>query len=181
LGEIAKFSKGKGISKKDVIAEGSQLCVRYGELYTMYNEQIKKVFSKTTFSEDLVLSEGNEVLIPSSGETAIDIATASCVTIPNVALGGDINIIKSDMNGVFLALLIRGASKIQLARKAQGISVVHLYAKHISELQIKTPSLPEQKKIADFLTTIDEQIKKVTSQIEHMKTWKRGLLQKMFV
>ena len=48
-------------------------------------------------------------------------------------------------------------------------------------LPIPYPSLPEQKKIAVFLSTIAEQIETVTSQIDHMKTWKRGLLQKMFV
>jgi len=51
----------------------------------------------------------------------------------------------------------------------------------IKRLKIAYPSSSEQKKIADFLSTLDEQIETVTAQIDHMKTWKRGLLQKMFV
>ena len=34
LGKIAKFSKGKGISKSDISENGKFECIRYGELYT---------------------------------------------------------------------------------------------------------------------------------------------------
>lgn len=43
------------------------------------------------------------------------------------------------------------------------------------------PSLPEQKKIAEFLTAIDERIDHTTAQLTHTKQWKKGLLQQMFV
>ena len=41
LGEIAEISKGKGISKSDVVQRGRTPCVRYGELYTSYGEIIE--------------------------------------------------------------------------------------------------------------------------------------------
>ncbi|MGL4511311.1 restriction endonuclease subunit S, partial [Cetobacterium sp.] len=54
LGEIAKFSKGKNIAKIDISEEGFE-CIRYGELYTKYNEVIKEVTSKTNLKEtDLI-------------------------------------------------------------------------------------------------------------------------------
>src|SRR5690606_26106959 len=43
LGEIATFSKGKGISKNDIYENGDIECIRYGELYTNYKEVISKV------------------------------------------------------------------------------------------------------------------------------------------
>ena len=43
------------------------------------------------------------------------------------------------------------------------------------------PSLPEQHKIASFLTAIDKKIEQVSTQLEKTKAWKKGLLQKMFV
>ena len=101
--QIAKIYKGKGISKADISSDGKQLCIRYGELYTLYSEVILEVISKTSLPADnLFLSKVNDVIIPSSGETKIDIATSSCVMKDDVALGGDLNIIRSCQNGIFI-------------------------------------------------------------------------------
>ncbi len=108
LGEIATFTKGKGISKNDLDPDGKTACIRYGELYTKYSETISDVLSTTsTPFNELVLSHANDVIIPASGETHIDIATASCVVRKDIALGGDLNIIRSNANGVFLAYYLR--------------------------------------------------------------------------
>ncbi len=57
LGEIAKFSKGKGISKIDVVEDGATECIRYGELYTHYGETVDEIKSKTNIDKSsLVLS-----------------------------------------------------------------------------------------------------------------------------
>ncbi len=56
LGEVAKFSKGKGISKSDITEDGKQECIRYGELYTKYSEVITDVISRTSLGDGLVLS-----------------------------------------------------------------------------------------------------------------------------
>ena len=51
----------------------------------------------------------------------------------------------------------------------------------ISKMEIKLPCLEEQTKIANFLSAIDQKIEVVAKQIEQAKTWKKGLLQQMFV
>jgi len=51
----------------------------------------------------------------------------------------------------------------------------------ISKIVISVPSLLEQQKIANFFTKIDDRINTTNAQIEQMKIWKKGLLQKMFV
>ena len=93
LGDVAQLLKGKGISKNEVSNVGTTPCVRYGELYTYYKEVIDEVRSFTNLpAEDLFMSQENDVVIPSSGETKEDIATASCVIHNGIALGGDINV-----------------------------------------------------------------------------------------
>ena len=157
LGDVAFFSKGKGISKVDIDADGNTPCIRYGELYTEYKETIRNIKSKTNVNPSgLVLSEANDVIIPASGETQIDIATASCVMVSGVALGGDLNIIRSKLNGVFLAYYLNSQKKLDIAKLAQGNSVVHLYSSQLKQLELTIPAAMEQNKIANFLTAIDE-------------------------
>lgn len=56
----------------------------------------------------------------------------------------------------------------------------NLSADIIKSLIIPHPSLPEQVKIANFLSAIDEKISHCSAQIEKMEAWKKGLLQQMF-
>ena len=51
----------------------------------------------------------------------------------------------------------------------------------ITEMPISTPSLPEQTKIANFLTAIDKKITNNQTQLDAVKQYKQGLLQQMFV
>ena len=180
--KIGTFLKGKGISKADININGKTPCIRYGELYTSYGEVISKVISATNLPiENLILSKKNDVLIPASGETQIDIAIASCVLHDNVALSGDLNIFRTKESGVFLSYLICSYLKMQIAQLAQGNSVVHLYSSQLKGVELNLPCLEEQTKIANFLSAIDQKIEVVAKQIEQAKVWKKGLLQQMFV
>lgn len=53
--------------------------------------------------------------------------------------------------------------------------------KEFKLMEINLPTIQEQKKIAGFLTAIDERIDHTTAQLTHTKQWKKGLLQQMFV
>jgi len=181
LNESADLYKGKGISKADIDVQGKVPCIRYGELYTIYSEVIETVFSKTSNPpSDLFFSRKNDVIIPASGETKIDIAKASCVMHDNVALGGDLNVIRSSHNGVFLSYYLNGPKKVDIAKIAQGDTVVHLYPSQLQLLEIGLPIADEQKKIADCLSSIDELITAQTHKLATLKTHKKGLMQQLF-
>lgn len=182
LGDIVTFSRGKGISKSDITKNGKNPCIHYGELYTKYGVIIDEINSFTDLElKDCVLSKANQVIMPASGETKIDIAIASCVLVDNVILGGDINILTSNENGIFLANYLNLSKRMEISQLAQGISVIHLYAKQLANLSIKLPCVKEQDKIAKFLRVLDNKIESLVLQLELTKTWKKGLLQKMFV
>lgn len=51
----------------------------------------------------------------------------------------------------------------------------------IGECEVLIPDIPEQEKIASFLTSLDSSIETLEKQINQTQTWKKGLLQKMFV
>ncbi|MCC6251792.1 MAG: restriction endonuclease subunit S [Bacteroidia bacterium] len=63
----------------------------------------------------------------------------------------------------------------------QGSTFAAVSGNEIKSLKIPIPSLPEQEKIANFLSAIDEKINHTQTQIEKTEHWKKGLLQKMFV
>src|SRR4051812_42305356 len=157
LGTQAEFYKGRGVSKSEVDPSGHRLCIRYGELYTRYGEVIKEVFSRTNAPDaDLFLSRKNDVIIPASGETKEDIATASCVMLDDVALGSDLNVIRTKHDGVFLSYFLNGKKRPEIAKVAQGDSVVHLYPSQLEQVSIAFPDPAEQRKIAACLTSLDE-------------------------
>lgn len=181
LGDVAHFSKGKNVSKDDVSEDGVNECIRYGELYTTYNETISEIFSKTNLSlDESVVSQANDVIIPASGETQLDIATASCVLREGVILGGDLNIIRTTNSGVFLSYYLNNKGKYDIARLSQGSSVIHLYSRQLSTLMINFPSLPEQQKIASFLTAVDQKITQLTKKKALLEQYKKGVMQQIF-
>jgi type I restriction enzyme S subunit len=181
LGGIAVILKGKGISKADIDPTGSLACIRYGELYTRYGETIREAVSRTNVpSGELFLSKPNDVIIPSSGETKIDIAKASCVLVGDIALGGDLNVIRSRLNGTFLSYFLNGPKRIDIAKVAQGDTVVHLYPHQLEALQIAVPSSNEQHKIASCLRSLDELIGAQGRKVDALRTHKKGLMQQLF-
>ena len=182
LGDIAILTKGSGISKDQRSATGTP-CILYGELYTTYkSEVIDYVVSKTDISDkNLVRSCANDIIIPSSGETAIDISTARCVLSPDVLLGGDLNIIRlKDGDGRFFSYQLNGVRKYDIAKIAQGVSVVHLYGESIKGLTVSFPSNKEQQKISTLLSLIDERIATQSKLIEKLESLIKGISNKLF-
>jgi len=179
LGKISEITKGSGISKDQLSEQGSP-CILYGELYTKYkSEIIDEVYSRTELdSSSLVKSKANDVIIPCSGETAIDISTARCVPFNNILLGGDLNIIRlKHDDGGFFAYQLNGARKKDIARVAQGVSVVHLYGENLKHIRVYHPAIEEQKKITRLLSLIDERIATQNKIIERYESLIRGIAQ----
>lgn len=72
-------------------------------------------------------------------------------------------------------------NKIRLSRYAQVGALPSYNASDLRTLRTNIPTKKEQQKIADFLSTIDHKIEAVGEQISKIDTFKKGLLQKMFV
>lgn len=182
LNDIAILTKGAGISK-DQLSESGEPCILYGELYTKYkSEIIEDVISKTNIPTDkLIKSKANDVLIPCSGETAVDIATARCVLSDNVLLGGDLNIIRlKHHDGSFMSYQLNGKRKYDIAKVAQGVSVVHLYGENLKGIVTYNPQIEEQKKIVGLLSLLDERIATQNKIIGDLKKLKSAIIDKSF-
>lgn len=160
LGELCTFSKGHGYSKADIRDAGTPL-ILYGRLYTHYESRIEEVDTFTVEQDGPILSRGNEVIVPASGETAEDIAVASSVHRSGIILGGDLNVVtpigKLDPDYTALAITYSKAHD-DLAKRAQGKSVVHVHGNDIAEVEISYPSESEQKRISSVVLNLDSLI-----------------------
>lgn len=141
---------------------------------------IYNIESKTDLDKnELKLSEKNDILIPCSGETAIDLATASCIQKDQVAIGGDITVIKTNQYAPFITYYLN-QKKTEIAKYAQGISIVHLYPKDFKVMNIRIPSFNEQKKIIALLEEITKKEQLLESKYQQYQEFKKYLMQQIF-
>ena len=160
LGKLCTFSKGHGYSKADIRDAGTPL-ILYGRLYTQYESRIEEVDTFAAEQDGSILSRGNEVIVPASGETAEDIAVASSVRRSGIILGGDLNVVtptgKLDSDYIALAITYSKAHD-DLAKRAQGKSVVHVHDNDIAQVEVSYPSESEQKRISSVVLNLDSLI-----------------------
>lgn len=183
LGDIATFSKGNGYSKSDLTPSGDPI-ILYGRLYTNYETTISNVDTFVGLKDKSVISQGGEVIVPASGETAEDISRASVVKNQGIIIGGDLNVIKVNhlLDPTFLALTIsNGGQQKELSKRAQGKSVVHLHNSDLQEVNLTFPLLNEQKEISTLFEKMDNIITLHQRKLEHLQLQKKALLQQMFV
>ena len=159
IGNLGSFIKGAPLSKADISETGTPF-ILYGELYTTYHEVITSVVRKTeAVVEQVYHSMVGDVLIPTSGETSEEISTASCVMLPGVILAGDLNIFRSTkIDGRIMSYILNHIVNGNIARIAQGKSVVHVQASEISKIEISYPDPETQIRIIKVLEAISNRI-----------------------
>lgn len=184
LGDIGVYSGGKGYSKSSLKLVGNPI-VLYGRLYTQYETTIKDVKTFADLLPNSVLSNGGEVVVPTSGEEAADIAVAAVIKNPGVIIGGGLSVItlKKRYDSVFVALVITyGSAHHALAKVAQGKTIVHLYADELKKVSVYVPpTLEEQQMISEFFVGIDRAMHLATSRLEKIGHLKSACMERMFV
>ena len=182
IGKLGKFIKGAPLSKADIADSGTPF-ILYGELYTTYKEIVRSVVRKTTAKVDSIyLSKIGDVVIPTSGESPEEISTASCIMISDVILAGDLNIYRSNIiDGRIMSYILNHIVNDQIARVAQGKSVVHVQASEIERISITYPDSIEQERISIILELLDKRISTAENELNQLETTKKALLQKLFI
>ncbi len=173
LGEVVEFWNGKAhekdISKSGYIVVNSKFVSTNGAVIKYSTKQISPLQK-----DDIVIVMSD---IPNGK------AIAKCFLIDennkytlNQRIGG----LKSDKIISNFLIKIVNRNKYFLGFD-NGVSQTNLRKDEILNCPIKFPSLPEQQKIASFLSSIDEIIENKEKQIEQVEKWKKGLMQRMFV
>ena len=183
LGNLGTFCKGKGI-RRDELGETGARCVRYGELYTRYENYVAKPVSRIPqhVADSALQIKAGDLLFAGSGETAEEIGI--CVAYIGeepVYVGGDIIVLRaSGQDAVYLAHLLNSpVAARQKSRMAQGDAVVHLRGDHLAEVELPLPPLPEQRAIAAVLSDMDTEIAALERRLDKTRAIKQGMMQQL--
>ena len=183
--DLFLFSTGKNIKQNEASREYETPCVRYGELYHLYNEIISEVINKTNLDKsDLTFSIGNEILLPSAGEDPLDIGSASALTIKGVAIGRTINVLrplkKNLYSNIYVSYYINEKLKKKISTLAKGVSISNVYNSDLKTLNALLPSISEQQKISSFLLLINSRIQTQNKIIEQIEFYFKGIKDNLF-
>lgn len=84
-------------------------------------------------------------------------------------------------NPAFMNSLLKTSNvRKEITSKAQGAQHINISQESLEKANITLPSLPEQTKIADFLSTVDNKIQNQQDKITHLENIKKGFMQKIF-
>jgi len=184
LETLGKFSKGSGV-KKDEANSGDIPCIRYGEIYTLHNEYIKRFDSY--ISKEVMLTakklKRGDILFAGSGETKEEIG--KCVAFIGDFIsyaGGDIVIFSPrNIDSLFMGYYLNTPKiAMQKASKGQGDAVVHISASSLADIQVIIPKdIQEQRSISGILFNMDKSIDALRTKLSKVKAIKEGMMQEL--
>tara|TARA_B100001057_G_scaffold499428_1_gene610053 strand:- start:4263 stop:5561 length:1299 start_codon:yes stop_codon:yes gene_type:complete len=178
--ELFSFSKGSGLPKENIIKNGSNECIHYGEIYTKYKYDvtISDNISKTNQTTNLI--SGEKQLVSPSSTTTVGSDLSNCKNLnkKNVYVGGDVIVYTPRINEIdldYYSLFITYVCRPQFHIYSKCTTVCHIYETQIRDFDVLSPPLQNQEKISRFLK---EKLKKFQILIDESKS-KRDKLQKL--
>lgn len=94
---------------------------------------------------------------------------------------GILKVNKTIFNKYLFQLISSSSFQSKLVSHSNSSAQAGVYLKTLSSLPISLPTLPEQQKMADFLSSLDDKIGQTKAELDKARDWKRGLMQRMFV
>lgn len=178
------FTKGNGITKEDAVEDGDTPCVRYGEIYSKYNQAFTECVTRTNlslisapkyFTYGNILFTCTGELVEEIGKSIVYLGEGECLA------GGDIIILKHSQHPAFLNYALNSHyAQAQKSCDKTKLKVVHISASDIGNILLALPPIAEQKEIADCLdekcAEIDTLIEKKTALLEEMESCKKSVI-----
>ena len=162
---VGAIIRGNGIKRTETVEQGYP-CIRYGEIYTSYNNSFTKTKSfipKELYEKCKHIYQG-DVVFTLTGENKTDIAKAiSYLGETPIAAGGDLAFwTYHAMNPMYLMYFLNSPyaieKKVQLAT---GDIIVHISGDKIGSILLPVPPLAEQHRIVTKI----EQLLPIINQI----------------
>lgn len=172
LGESIRFINGRAYKQDELLKSGKYLVLRVGNLFT--NDSY--YYSDLELDDDKYIEDGNLIYAWSATFGPRIYHGKKCIYHYHIwKLEFDENIISKMFLNYYL---LYDVEKIKSQRT--GGTMVHITKNAMEHRELYFPSLPEQQKIADFLSTVDTVISNYNDTIKAWEERKKGVMQKLF-
>ena len=198
FGEIFTFRTTNSYSRDNLNYEAGEVKnIHYGDIHTKFNSFfditkeyvpfINQEISLKKIAEDNYCKVGDLVIADASEDYA---DVGKCIEITNlnnekVLAGLHTFLARPDLykmaSGFSNYLMKSREVRLQIMTIAQGTKVLSISTGRLNKVKLNIPSEPEQQKIANFLSAIDDKVNLVNQELKKTRTYKKGLLQQMFI
>ena len=173
------------VMSKEQLTNDGNLCVFYGELFTLYGCIIDEVKSKTSLEKvSSTLSHGRDLLFPASTTVdAVSLIAPSALMQKGIILGGDMFGIKVSeaYNPIYLSYYFNYIANKRLAKYAKGTTIIHLHYNEIANVVIELPNIEEQDKIVSTILEYSAKLSIEETILEKLFDLKQYLLKQLFI
>jgi type I restriction enzyme S subunit len=179
ISSVCKRSSGKSKSE-NIIEDGKNIIVDMGSI----SRDCKLIGNKRTNCQEDYLETNELVMVKDDIGGGNIIGKVVMIPFNNKYVCGDhvyrLKVVNGDVSYIYFAINSYEVNK-SFRRKANGTAQIGINNRTVDEQKIPFPCFAEQQKIANFLSSIDTKIESTNQQINQMQSFKKGLLQQLFV
>ncbi len=181
LGEVAEIGRGKSKHRPrdaEFLYGGKYPFIQTGDIRnaSLYLDNFTQTYSEAGLKQSKLWNE-NTLCITIAANIAETTILKIKACFPDSIIG---LIPKENETTVLFVKHQFDKFKIDIQKLSQGVAQANLNQERLSNIEFSFPTLPEQTRIANFLTEVDKKIQALKKKKSLLENYKKGAMQKLF-